>query len=161
MTNLIIPVGIPGSGKSTWARTILDRKYAVISSDEYRKKLFGSMREAHKPETKVERNEEVWKLFYQDIENCLNHSVDVFADATNLRAFAREKLVDIAKRSGARTHVLIFSNSKQAWERNELREEDRIVPTEVMADFTLRLDEAIKDIPNESYNSVTTIASVQ
>src|SRR4051812_41108561 len=124
MANLIIPVGVPGSGKSTWAKSMLDLKYHIVSSDDIRMRLFGSLRAAHEPEVKKDDKAKVWATFYREIDDCLAHGVDVVADATNLRAFAREKLRDIAKLQHAQTHVLLFDNYYQAWFRNRERPED-------------------------------------
>lgn len=161
MANLIIPVGIPGCGKSTWAKKLLDRKYSVVSSDEIRKSFWGSLRESHDPEFKKERNERVWDVFYNTIEDHLVHNVDVFADATNLNDYARERLREIAGRTGADVHVIVFANINEALTRNYSRDEDAVVPEEVMDSMRDLFDKAWTDIEDEPYDSITTIASVK
>lgn len=166
MPNLVIPVGIPGSGKSTWGTTLLgEGKYSVVCSDNIRRRIWGSLIEAHNcgPEVKQERTERVWKEFYADVEEKLKHNIDVYADGTNLRDFAREKLRDIAVRTGARTHLILFDNVVQALERNVSREEDKVVPDEVQLAFINQFALVLEDLKlgeEQRYDSVTRIENL-
>jgi predicted kinase len=163
MANLLIPMGIPGSGKSTWVKTMLDGKYTIISSDAIRKSLFGSLKAAHTPDEKAKNNAKVWDIFYRDIEEALKHNVDVVADATNLRAFARERLREIAERTGAKTHLLVFNNLDQACLRNVQRNEDAVVPDAVMDDMIDQWEVAMEAILDglEDYEVISVIAGVE
>lgn len=162
MSNLIIPVGIPGCGKSTWATSILGSDYEIVSSDEIRKVLYGTLKEAHNPEFKKERNEIVWYTFYGKIEDLLARGTNVFADATNLNDYARKRLREIAARTDADIHILLFENVYEAGFRNRQRAEDQIVPDEVMTPMESLFYAAIEDIiDNEVYDSVTRIAGVR
>lgn len=165
MSNLVFPVGIPGSGKSTWAKTMLGRgMYSIISSDDIRRDLFGSLRAAHDvtPEEKKKRNGQVWDVFYRRVEDQLRHSVDTYADGTNLRQSARDHLYEIAKRTGSQIHCIIFDNAKQAWARNELRDDDLIVPFEVMSAFHHQFDDAKDQILDTHgvFDSITVIGAL-
>ena len=53
MSDLIIFVGIPGSGKSTQAKAWVGalQNYVSLSSDEYREKLLGDAKDQTKNET--------------------------------------------------------------------------------------------------------------
>lgn len=171
MTNLIIPLGIPGCGKSTWAKTLLDLKYAIVSSDKIRKELFGSLSAAHMredgtpldPAQRQKNNEKVFDIFHSKIEERLTHGVDVFADATNLSRLARLRLVDIARATFAQTHVLLFKNPTEAMLRNERRDEDEKVPHEAMMDMYAKYLECLVDLQAEikRYDTVTEICSVR
>lgn len=155
--NLYIPVGIPGSGKSTWTERMLEA--CVISSDQIRKELFGSLRAAHDVDDiqKKINNDRVWGEYYTRIERTLPND-NVIADATHLRAFARARLTDIAERVNAMTHVIIFNNPEQALKRNKERLEDANVPDQVMEVFCRQLRDAIFDIEEkESYATITRI----
>lgn len=163
MPNLVVPVGIPGSGKSTWGKTMFGHgHYSIICSDDIRRRLWGSLIEAHNctPEEKVERNEIVWKEFYAQVEDCLKHNVDTYADGTNLNDFAREKLFSIVKRTNARAHVIVFNNTQEAWIRNTKREEDKHVPHEIMTAFQRRFDIAKAEVSLEPWDSLTMIESL-
>lgn len=162
MANLIIPVGLPGCGKSTWAKNLLSLKYAIVSSDEIRKNLFESLRSAHDvtPEERHERNTQVFDLFHRKIDDCLRMDVDVFADATNLNPFARKNLVEIARKNHCQTHLLFFKNPEQAFMRNVRRDRDAVVPKDVMDNFYVKYLECLRDIKEEEYDSVTEIGGV-
>lgn len=166
MSNLVIPVGIPGSGKSTWGKTLLGGgKYSIVCSDDIRRRLWGSLTEAHNctPEEKSMRTTLVWKAFYADVEDKLRHNVDVYADATNLRDFARAKLRDIAERTNADVHLILFDNVNQALDRNLSREEDKVVPSDVQEDFVKALAFVRGDLVSgeeSEYNTVTRIENL-
>lgn len=161
--NLIFPVGIPGSGKSTWARTMLP-DYIVVSSDEIRRQKWGSLRAAHDvdPEEKKKRNGEVWDIFYEAVENNLRNGYHTYADGTNLRGAARNRLRKIAAKTSSRIHCVIFDNAFQGWERNTERDPDAHVPGVVMSDFSEQFENAksgILALPGQ-FDSITVIGAL-
>lgn len=163
MSKIVFPVGIPGSGKSTWARTMLT-DYSIISSDDIRRELFDTLRAAHDvdPEEKKRRNAKVWEIFYGRVRARAENRECVYADGTNLRNFARNKLRTIANETSSQLHVIIFDNAFQAWERNTERAHDLRVPTEVMSDFAEQFEAAKEEILHrrETYDSVTIIGGL-
>ncbi len=167
MVNLVIPVGIPGCGKSTWARTLLS-EYSVVSSDQIRENTFGSLRAAHdvSKEQHEKNNQRVFDIFHRRIRNHLTNDRNVYADATNLNVRARKRLREIAEDTGASLHVVMFDNTNQAWNRNRAREEETRVPPKVMDKMLLQYEGAKKCIvpklsnEGESYDSVTVIEGV-
>lgn len=163
---MIFPVGIPGSGKSTWAKTMFGGKYAIVSSDEIRKEKWGTLRAAHDvtPEVKKERNEEVWDLFYRDLSQLLTHGMDCYADGTNLTSHSRRRLMGTAERAKADLHLILFDNVVQAEARNREREHDLIVPSDVMENFCRLYRQSHYDIfEHESawYKSITVIGHLE
>ena len=58
MSTLYILIGLPGSGKSTWAA--MQKDCIVLSSDEYREKLFGDA-------TDQAHNAEVFNALRKDV----------------------------------------------------------------------------------------------
>lgn len=161
MTNLIIPVGIPGCGKSTYTKALFDLKYSSVSTDEIRRQVFGSLRAAHDvaPEQHRANNDLVFKKYHSQIEDQLRHGVDTIADATNLRRHARRSLLDIAETTGAQAHCILFKNPHEAFLRNRRRPEDAVVPEDKMLDFLAQYYEVLRDIYQEAYTTVTEIAS--
>jgi predicted kinase len=148
---LIIPVGLPGCGKSTFAANF---GFSVVSSDAIRAQL-GDVND-------MSNNERVFETYHDRIEKLFELGLPgttVYADATNLRDFARRKLLDIAYRVGAEQHVLLFTNTRQAVIRNA--ERDRNVPDDVMVRFVYQLEQALKAVPTEGYTSVTHIDGIQ
>lgn len=158
--NLFVPIGIPGSGKSTWCRRMLDA--LVVSSDGIRVELFGSLRAAHdvSPERKKEHNRLVWDRFYSEVEDLLAAGRDVVADGTNLRDFAREKLRAIAHRQDAQIHAIVFNNTTQAFRQNKERPEEQWVPDDVMNSFLGQFNEEYTYVTKEEWDSYTEIGKV-
>lgn len=160
--NLVIPIGVPGCGKSTFVKDLFDLKYAIISSDEIRKTLFGSLVVAHAgndPVEKAENNARVFDLFHNKISESLRYSIDTVADATSLNPLSRETLRGIAEEQGATTHAILFKNPTEALVQNRARPDDTRVPEDKMMDFIAKYYEVLNDFPFERYTRVTEIRS--
>ncbi len=79
MKNIIhVLVGLPASGKSTYAENELNSNH-IFSSDDYRMKLYGRLDADSK-------NKKIFNVLYQDMAKTLNSSsgIEVVFDATNL-----------------------------------------------------------------------------
>lgn len=149
MSNLIMTVGIPGCGKSTYAETVYPTA-TVVSSDEIRKRL-GDINDQSK-------NDQVFETFHREIANALAvHKDYVVADATHLTQRARKETRALANGSGNQVHVVMFTNVAQALMRNSTR--DRVVPQEAMFRMLQNYERTLRDIQTEGgYNSVTSIS---
>lgn len=75
---LVMLVGLPGSGKSTYART-LEKYYSIHSSDALREEMFGDANENSK-----ESNAQLFNELHKRIKEDLKNGKDVIYDATNL-----------------------------------------------------------------------------
>src|SRR3954467_9044685 len=153
MTNLIVLAGVPGSGKSTWAKTMLDLKYSIVSSDAIRKKLAGSLKQAHQDGIKP------WDAFYDDIEQKLDHNVDVVADATFLTKPHRIRALEVGWKHNAKVHLVLFKNVMEATIRNANREEDHRVPDHAMSGMMSLYYDTLAALPQEPWDSITKIES--
>lgn len=151
MAKLHIPVGIPGCGKSTFAWTVLEHSnLRVVSSDAIRLELSHDYDQT--------RNDEVFAIFHQRIEDYLLNDLDVFADATNLNAFARENLYKIADRACAEVHAWVFANVNQAVIRNGARSpEGGRVPVPAMEYMFEKWEQTLSVIDTEPHASITYI----
>ena len=154
---LIVLVGMPGSGKTTFAKNVLeDEDVVIISSDEIRLRLTGD-------ESDQSQNDEVFRIYYREIRNYLLDGRNVVADSTNLRRQDRERLRQIAKDAASETHLIIFNNGIQATIRNSQRE--RKVPDHTVLRMAERLQSTLEGMTDEmvinEYNSVTYISSVE
>ena len=88
MSTIILPIGISGSGKSTWLKERLKNEYdIVVSSDELRLKLTGRVSD----ESKIK---EVFELAELMIDDAVKQNKSVYYDATNLRSKHRRRFVN-------------------------------------------------------------------
>ena len=84
MSTLYMMVGCPGSGKSTFAKTL---KGKYISRDEIRFKLLQDK------DNYFAKEGEVFQKFIYEIEEGLSKDSDVIVDATHLNKGSRHKLL--------------------------------------------------------------------
>ena len=83
---LILPIGISGSGKSRlYKKEYSD--YKLVSPDEIRKFLTGNISDQSK-------NNEVFERVDNLIDWCIKHDMNVFYDATNINKKYRRKFVN-------------------------------------------------------------------
>jgi predicted kinase len=163
MPKLFIPVGIPGCGKSTWAETFMPSSLSIRSTDAIRATL-GNVQDQSK-------NDEVFSRFHASIRNDLVAGRNVYADATNLRDFARDRLRSVVyaangdrlaldRPADVEMHLLVFSNPDQAVARNLKRE--RVVPPEAMERMLDQYEQFRLDLPDERkfFKTVTEIRRV-
>lgn len=88
MSKLVIMVGLPGSGKSTYtAKYETQNRTTIVSTDEIRRELYGN------PETQG-NPQEVFNEAYRRIEIALRAGDTVVFDATNLKARNRRYLIN-------------------------------------------------------------------
>lgn len=131
MPTLYIYCGIPGSGKSYYAKNV-QSKVHYISRDEIRFNM-------------VEENEEyfskekaVFKLFSTSIAKVLEKGQDVIADATHISKASRAKLIRAIDNYFSKYKIacIVFDTPFEVCcERNAGREGRARVPDEVMRRF--------------------------
>jgi predicted kinase len=89
LPQFIMLLGIPGSGKSTWSREFVfrcDASFTIVSSDEVRKKLCGSINDQTK-------NSEVWDVVLNQCQGLLSSGRNVILDATNTSTERRRQFI--------------------------------------------------------------------
>ena len=112
---LIMLVGIPGSGKSTVARQYEQKGYKVHSSDTVRRELYGQ-------EEKQGKASEVFALLTQRIRNDLKAGFSCVLDATNLIRKRRIHLVNtLSKYADKKTCLIVLANPEECLKRNGMR----------------------------------------
>lgn len=156
MPKLIIPVGIPGCGKSTLFSAFNHTNMRCVETDGIREEMVKAGR--LKSVNDMSCNSEVFDKFYERITDHLLDGFDVYADATNLQPFARGQLVDCADQAHAETLLLVFTNPSVAVTRNQKRE--RVVPADAMVRMLEQYEKALKAIPDEQYGRVIYIEGV-
>lgn len=108
MRTLIMMVGIPGSGKSYFAKemTMYDKldnnNVAIISRDDIRKNLIGQSDDYFSKEN------EVFREFVDDINRCLEVGVDrIYVDATHINRASRSKLLRKLALEGTEVRLVV------------------------------------------------------
>lgn len=152
MSEMILFVGIPASGKSTFAE--LNKSEAVIvSSDEIRATLFGGVENQDK-------NDAVFTIVKTATISNLKSGKHVFVDATNIARKRRIQFLKDIKRAVGEDHLFnaIFFPTpiEMAIKRNE--ERDRHVPTHVIERMYKQLsppttDEGFDEVYIELFHS--------
>src|SRR5579875_3853897 len=130
---LILPVALPGAGKTTWTRTLFP-DHTRVSSDDIRQELMGDTYDAT-------RNEEVWQRWNAGLRDALERGESVIADATNLPRRHRLDCQDLARHANASIHAIVFRNVGQAVVRNAARkgaqQGHQAVPHAAMINFVM------------------------
>ena len=90
---MIILVGLPGSGKSTYARSIMDPEghLQYCSSDKVREELYGDENIQGDPNR-------VFRVLHNKVKNLLDRGYDVIYDATNVTRKNRHSIIQEVKK---------------------------------------------------------------
>ncbi len=134
-SNIIMLIGPPGSGKSTFTKDFLlhwTDEWILISPDLIRKELTDD-------ESDQSRNTEVFAIVYKRLEEALKAGKNVIYDATNCRNVYRFKILNSAKPFANKIiGVVISTPISECIARNHAR--DRHVPDDVVERmyFTLK-----------------------
>ncbi len=101
MSILKILIGVPGSGKSTFAREFAMEEDVIVSSDSIRLTLFGD-------ESCQADNGKVFKLFHQQTRESLRKGRTVWADATNINMKSRRSVIGCARKKSDEVWAYVF-----------------------------------------------------
>ena len=149
MNNVIITVGAPGSGKSTWVEkyktTHADTTF--LSSDALRA-VFG------KNENDQTVSGRVFEHMENEVDRLLREGKDVCIDATNMHRKARKLWITLAKQHGVKLTAYVFIVNRDILiERNQKRGETggRNVPVDVIDRMLTNYVEPSKE---EGFNEV-------
>jgi predicted kinase len=113
---LVVLIGLPGGGKSHFARALAGRyPAAVLDSDALRGVLFADPRHTQAEHARL------FPAIHVLMERLLTRGVPVIVDATNLKEANRRPYYEIGTRSGART-ILVRVWAPPAVARARLRQ---------------------------------------
>lgn len=116
ITVVKVLIGIPGSGKSTYAKS--RHKYITHSSDELRKEMFGTYEE-------FTRNGELFEQLHKNILTDLQQGKDVIFDATNLGYKKRKGFLDKCPK-GCIKIAVVFATDIDICIANDMLRERRV-----------------------------------
>ena len=93
MSKLIMLIGLPGAGKSTYAKSIMDSEGRVqyCSSDKVREQLYGD-------ENIQGDTNKVFRVLHNKVKNLLDRGYDVIYDATNVTRKNRRSVIQEVKK---------------------------------------------------------------
>jgi len=127
---LYVPIGIPASGKSTWATKQRDQ---IICPDTYRRTVYGGV-----PTDGLitDHEKEVWRWAYSQLDLAQRERHSLVFDATNLSQSRRTRLRNLAQRHN---HVAVYFDTplELCLARNAEREYP--VPSQVVESMHERL----------------------
>ena len=146
-------VGLPGSGKSTWATKLTNYEY--FSSDEYRKNILGDVHDQS-------NNVKVFDALNNDVVTSLLSGKNCVYDATNITVKDRKHILEKLK-AEEKCHnvrfkklaIVVATSIDECLRRNSERE--RTVPEEVIWNMAKRFQfpmkyEGFDDIDVISYS---------
>lgn len=156
MTKLILGIGIPGSGKTTFLEGFAKKYgYEYICADNMRSKLGVSH-----SDPLVASNNPLTYWIWDEIRNEMNKALQtrktVVLDATFASVELRQEFIQLARKNGAEKvqGVFLDTPSEIAWQRSEKRE--RKISKSVFDERVKKIKEDPPSIP-DGFDSIFTI----
>lgn len=153
MSRLIMLMGIPGCGKSTYAKKLIELNptWNYVSRDEVRYEYVSD--KAHY----FDHEKEVYKEFCNRIDMYLRRDETVIADATHLTSGSRKKLLNNVMKPDQTFLIYVDTPFEVCMERNSKREGITRVPDDNMYRMknTLRFPS-----PNEPFDKIMKVKGV-
>ena len=133
MAKLIVLVGLPGCGKSSYAELYTearkDQKWVIHSSDAMRKELFGD-------ENDQSDNNRVFQALHKRVREDLKNGINVIYDATNVTRKSRRAVLNLAGKDDLVECHIVWAPVNVCVERDSKR--DRTVGKNVIEKFIRR-----------------------
>ncbi len=142
---LIVMIGIPASGKSTFAQKYVKNDEIIVSRDEIRFSLL------KKEDDYFSKENEVFKEFTKRITYFLSLGKTVYADATHLNPASRRKLFSAIKVDCKKVAVFISTPYHDCLKRNAMRPYKTKVPEEQLNNMYCKL---VAPAPYEGWDEI-------
>ncbi|MGK7379586.1 AAA family ATPase [Planococcus sp. 1R117A] len=150
MPRLKMLIGLPGSGKSTYARRMVKTEpgWVHLSSDQIAHGKFEIGQPIH--------HREVFEEMYQQTVFSLKAGHDVIYDATNLASSKRRNFLNRIQKLGAQTEAVMFWTSYEILkQRNQKRTDRERVPEAILERYIRSFEFPRKD---EKFNKVSILS---
>lgn len=145
MATLYIMIGIPGAGKTTYAKYSLSHA-EYIGADALRKELYGK-------ELTLRGYRKIHKIMLERAEASLRQGKDTVIDCANLSAKARKRYHSILTPNDRMIAVYVHTTLRQAFANNRSR--SRHVPRLGILFMQLRLEQPFME---EGFHEIITIS---
>ena len=139
---LYITVGLPGSGKSTYAKEFIKGKEIEYLSSDSLRAVYG------KDETDQSVTSIVFGHIKRKVDEFLKDGKNVIVDATSVNRKERSDYINTAKKYGAKVVAIVFKMDRQGLiDRNKKRGEQggRVVPDWVIDKMLNKFEEPSYD----------------
>ena len=121
----LVLVGIPGSGKSTFCKKIIETENFIIESSDNIRELYNLWG--------PENNKEVFKLLYEKTLKDLKNDCNVIYDATNINFKDRYRFLELIKDINCEKIAVVFNTPiEECKRRNDNRSGYAKVPEHVI-----------------------------
>ena len=104
--SLVVLVGVPSSGKTALAKSILKKNGVIVSAGKIRQNMIVSSNTSDEEKEKM-----VFEEYYRKIDNNLKSGKLVIADASSINPGGREKLYFLANKNKRPIRILIMNIS--------------------------------------------------
>ena len=152
VTEFIMLIGLPDSGKSTYAEKLKEQGYHIHSSDAIREEITGDV-------NVQDKNTDVFATLHKRIKDDLGNGVSCVYDATNMSMKRRKAFLDEIKKYNCRKICVLFVIPIEVCKK---RNSNRVrnVPGEVFDKMIKQFDvpmryegwDEIKVVLDEEYN---------
>ncbi|MHA1897417.1 MAG: AAA family ATPase [Promethearchaeota archaeon] len=149
---IILMVGASGSGKTHYIKkNNMEAFYEVISADKIRYDLYDFAKGIQ-----LERESEVWAIFYKKLEKLLKQKIDIIVDNTNTTYYLRYPIVCRALRHGYRIGMIFMKAALERCLYFNLQRKGHITPEDIVKEQVekLQLPETWEYDTLEIYNNV-------
>lgn len=153
MKEIIVLVGVAGSGKSTYIEKNKTKKDLIVSSDSIRLELFETLEEGNK------HNQEVFEIVRNRIfKNLKNDNIDrIFFDATNVTRKRRINFYNEVKRisKDIKVKIIFFDLTlEELYARNINRETNKQVALDVIYNQWLSLEVCKQNVDCDEFDVI-------
>lgn len=147
---LLVLCGVPGSGKSTFARRFIEQHglqpTTIVSSDYCRALICDD-------DTNQQVSRDAFDVFHYIIYKRMLLGRFIIADSTALLANARHRLLEQARSYAYATCLLVFTVDPAICIQRD-RDRHRIVGETIIRNLQFMLEQALRDIPGEEWQQV-------
>jgi predicted kinase len=147
---VILGVGIPGSGKSTVLGELAsERGYTLISPDSIREELTGDA-------ANQSVNGKAWDIAYERARHALKKEESIVIDATYSLRSRRLEAINICRSVGAASMIAVHLDTPLSETRERNRSRDRVVPDHAL----VRMHQQLINCPislDEGFDTIITI----